>query len=87
MKAEKDKKYKEKAKKASKKRKREERGFGNLRLLVLSQLGDVAKAEKYITKHGNSSINSFDAEGFTALHQVCISPVKLWICYYTGGRV
>ena len=77
MKSGSDKKNKEKAKKHSKKRKREETGFGNLRLLVLSQLGDVAKAEKYISKHGKSSINSFDAEGFTALHQVCPSPVTL----------
>ena len=87
MKPEKDKKYKEKAKKDSKKRKREETGFGNLRLLILSQLGDVAKAEKYITKHGNSSIDSFDAEGFTALHLVCVSPVKLWIHCHRGGLV
>ena len=77
MKSEREKKDKEKTKKHSKKRKREGKGFGNLKLLVLSQLGDVAKAEKYISKHGHSSINSFDAEGFTALHQVCLPPGTL----------
>ena len=76
MKPENEKKSKEKAKRQSKKRKRDESGFGNLRLLVLAQLGDVAKAEKYISKHGKSSINSFDAEGCTALHQVCPTPIK-----------
>ena len=84
MKSGSDKKNKEKTKKHSKKRKREDTGFGNLRLLVLSQLGDVAKAVKYISKHGNSSINSFDAEGFTALHQVCPTPVAL--CKHSAYR-
>ena len=69
-----EKKPKEKAKRHSKKRKRKDSGIGNLRLLILAQLGDVAKAEKYISKHGSSTISNFDAEGFTALHQVCLTP-------------
>ena len=72
MKPVKEKKAKDKKKKHQKKRKREEEGFGGLRILVLVQLGDVTKVEKYIDKHGTASINSFDAEGFTPLHRVCV---------------
>ena len=70
MKPAKEKRAKEKDKKHSKKRKREESGVNGLKLSVLAQLGDVAKAERYLVKQGTSSINNFDAEGFTPLHQV-----------------
>ncbi len=71
MKADTEKKTKEKRDRRSTKRKRDKDDFPGLRILVLAQLGDIAKAERYLTKHGNSSINSFDAAGFTPLHQVC----------------
>lgn len=71
-----EKKTKEKKVKRSKKRKRDEDDFPGLKILVLAQLGDVAKAEKYLTKHGKSSINSFDAAGFTPLHQVCVGSTQ-----------
>lgn len=84
MKTESEKKSKDKAKRHSKKPKRKESGVQSLKLLVLTQLGDVAKAEKYIIKHGNKSINSFDAEGFTPLHQVyCRLPVSCLITQLT----
>ena len=70
MKPAKEKKAKEKDRKHSKKRKREESGVDGLKLSVLTQLGDVAKVERYLAKQGDSSINNFDAEGFTPLHQV-----------------
>ena len=70
MKPAKEKKAKEKDRRRSKKRKREESGVNGLKLSVLAQLGDVAKVERYLAKQGISSINNFDAEGFTPLHQV-----------------
>lgn len=70
MKPAKEKKAKEKDRKHTKKRRREESGVDGLKLLILAKLGDVAKVERYLAKHGSSSINSFDAEGFTPLHQV-----------------
>ncbi|CAK0783246.1 hypothetical protein CVIRNUC_006445 [Coccomyxa viridis] len=71
MKPAKEKKAKEKDRKHTKKRRREESGVDGLKLLILAKLGDVAKVERYLAKHGSSSINSFDAEGFTPLHQAC----------------
>ena len=59
MKPAKEKKAKEKDRKHSKKRKREESGVDGLKLSVLTQLGDVAKVERYLAKQGDSSINNF----------------------------